>query len=180
MPATRSQFSKMNSNRNVTESDSNTLFNTIKGVITNNDEPEVVESLMTDLATIIKPLNDIVIHLMSGHKEQMQQQLLAQLKTVEVVYRKTQMEYKRYAIRQRSDCKVKIISSRVHSNVSTPLVRSALTAKQHAKSQTNSTTNIINKYLTETPNKGMQNTQIAISYESKDVHAYAMLDVPAN
>ena len=55
----------------VIESDSDTLFNTIKDLITNNDELEVIESLMTDLQTIIKPLNDIVIHLMSGRNEQM-------------------------------------------------------------------------------------------------------------
>ena len=74
MPVTRSHFETAvldDNHLKVIESDSDTLFNTIKDLITNNDELEVIESLMTDLQTIIKPLNDIVIHLMSGRNEQM-------------------------------------------------------------------------------------------------------------
>ena len=67
-------------------------FNTIKGLITNDEKLEVIESLMTDLDTIIKPLNDIVTHLMSERNEQMQQQFLIRLKTVKLGYRKTQIE----------------------------------------------------------------------------------------
>ena len=58
----------------VIESDSDTLYITIKGFITNNDKLEVVESLMTGLGTFVKPLNNIVLNLMSGSNEKLQKQ----------------------------------------------------------------------------------------------------------
>ena len=68
----------------VIESDSDTLYITIKGFITNNDKLEVVESLMTGLGTFVKPLNNIVLNLMIGRNKKLQKQLLVRLKTVKL------------------------------------------------------------------------------------------------